>query len=65
MTNSHFRSEDGKEISKGHQAINKIMNCIEKEYAAGRITSISDEEMLKQKKQTRTFRNYRIMQSLS
>jgi isopropylmalate/homocitrate/citramalate synthase len=40
--------EGNKQISKNHEGITKIKEWVDKQYAEGRITSISDNEMIEQ-----------------
>ncbi len=46
--NSYFGLNGTKKIEKDHPGVNKIVKWIETEFANGRITSISDDEMLVQ-----------------
>lgn len=46
--NSYFGLNGTKKIEKDHPGVNKIVKWIETEFANGRITSISDDEMLAQ-----------------
>ena len=43
--NTYFRLEAERRIEKAHPGVARIIEAIEKEYDAGRTTSISDEEM--------------------
>ncbi|MDI6640889.1 MAG: 2-isopropylmalate synthase [Elusimicrobiota bacterium] len=44
--NKHLKLSKTKEIKKGHPIVSKIKSLIDKQYAQGRVTAISDKEML-------------------
>ncbi|MEE9193794.1 MAG: 2-isopropylmalate synthase [Thermodesulfobacteriota bacterium] len=48
--NSYFGLDDNKKIHKNHTGVNRIAKWVESEFANGRITSVSDREMLEQVK---------------
>jgi isopropylmalate/homocitrate/citramalate synthase len=48
--NSYFGLDDNKKMHKNHSGVNKIAKWVESEFANGRITSVSDKELLEQVK---------------
>ena len=49
--NSYFKLEAGRQVGKQSDAVKKITEWVDRQYAGGRNTSISDEELLGQVKQ--------------